>query len=313
MFASFKQDHELKVYNYSGFKPYITQIVILRDERGTIMKMENPRGMARDTEGNIYITDSYSHKLYKFDMSGQLIKSTKTCGKNFGELHCPKGIMFIDNCIFVCDLFNQRVQCFSCADLRPIYAFYILKKSNICPFHIACGTRRSPAYLYITGTNRIYICKLSGTIEDPEKVEIICSVVEYKEKEKTRKFQRIGGIAVKEYESHSVKLIVSETFQNSVLVLELTHYDSPNEPGRHRVPELLQRFPDPDFDVNVEDHKEKKNFELDIVKNVDGNGHGDPRGDLKKPHPVVVDNDANIFLVSSDEKEKIKKIYFYSI
>ena len=260
------------------------------------MTIENPRGMATDNDGNIYITDSYSHKLHKFSKDGVHQKSTKGRGKKFGELHSPKGIVIIDiktaerndYYVFVCDLFNQRVQCFDC-DLNFLYTIYIIKKSNLCPFNITYGGRRNPKTLYITGTNRIYVCKLSGDLRKPDKAEVQCSVLQYKDGETYYKFQRIGGISVIEKEGHGVQLVVYETFQSSVLVLNLNIDETDDK--RHNTPTLLKRYPD----SSTNEPTQKAKFELPIIVETEKR-----MGNLK-PHPITVHAENTLFISTEDE------------
>ena len=215
VFACFKQHDHVKVYDYSNDTPELKREVFFKNEDKSDMIIENPRGMDVDSDGNIYVADSNSHKLYKFGGDGILKQSVGGCGKGFTELHNPKGVVIADKHVFVCDLFNQRVQCFKCDDLDPVYSIYILKESNICPFHIACDTYTR---LYITATNRIYICQLEGNIRNPSKAELKCSIIEYEEENETgsvvrRKFQRIGGIAVKAEGEQKVILVATEIFR----------------------------------------------------------------------------------------------------
>ena len=302
--ACYKQHHELKVHEHHGEK--VSTIPLQYYSIGHIVTIENPRGMATDDEGNIYITDSQSHKLHKFNKDGIHQGSTKGCGKNFGELHSPKGVAIVDSYVFVCDLFNQRVQCFNC-DLHSLYAIYILKKSNLCPINITCGGRRNPTTLYITGTNRIYVCELSGDLRKPDKAEVRCSVLQYKDGETDYKFQRIGGISVIEKEGQCVQLIISETFQNSVLVLNLNHEET--DGNNHNTPTLHRRYPDSHPKTCTDEPTQQTKVEFPIVmshgENADSMSHGenaDPKETiLRKPHPVTVHG--NTILVSTDDDE----------
>ena len=311
VFACSKQHHVIKVYECSDDIKE-TYTIPLKDKKNFDLTVGNPRGVAIDEDGNIYITDSYLHKLYKFNKKGKLEKSTKVCGKDFGELHSPKGIAIAEDLLFVCDLLNQRVQCFRCKDLEPVYAIYILKKSNICPFHITCGNRENPKTLYITGTNRIYICELSGRIEKPDKAVLKCSVLKYKENGQERKLQRIGGIAVKDdYTDDIVTIVVTETFQDSVLILRLDHRET-DEAHRHNVPNLVQRYPGHSPVVDEQQQEHAREFEFDIVhKKTLEVVVSSFEGNIKKPHPVVICD--NFVITSTDFNVEKKPLLKYEL
>lgn len=304
IFACFKHHHQLKVYTYNKDEPVLKEEICLK-EKGKDIIINNPRGMAVDDE-YIYITDSYSHKLYKFTRKGKLIKSVGGCGKRIGELHGPKDITIVGSYIFVCDLFNQRVQCFN-KELDATYAMYNLKESHIFPIHITSVS----THLYIAGTNRIYVCSLTGPLRKP-KVGVVYSVTQYKpEGQPEKEFERIGGIAVKKYKPDEVLLLVTETFQNSVLVLSL----NTQQAERDNTPLLIgiHYGIDNEKEPSVEQQTHESNEEFIFVHKdqqlSSENKNEDEGGEIKfkKPHPIVIYN--KNFVTSTDsKKEKIVSI-----
>ena len=307
----FKQHCEIQKYKYDNNDAKLNETIKLKNESAGYMTIENPRGMATDSSKKIYITDSHSHKLFKFNEQGQLIKCTRGCGNNFGDLHEPKGIVIIKDCVFVCDLLNQRVQCFD-QDLNPLYVIYILQ--SICPFHITCGREINPTRLYISGTNIIYICELSGDLTKPTELTAKerCSMSKYSKNKCIYPFQRIGGLAVKESDNDKVQLFVSETFDNSVLVLNV---DIPPEKNEC-TPELSSKYPTTGMHKPTERESFKIVVATDSPMELEGERQGTKNATatgsptepqerkLKKPHPIAVDG--NILIVSTDEKEKVK-------
>ena len=71
----------------------------------------DPRGVAVDEDGNIYVTDGESHRLSKFNSDGKLVKTVGGEGGRTGQFRFPWGIALSkDNKLFVCDSNNHRIQ-----------------------------------------------------------------------------------------------------------------------------------------------------------------------------------------------------------
>ena len=94
------------------------------DKRGnidTIGKIERPRGVAADQEGNVYITDSYSDCIYKMDSEGTLSLFAGCEGRDDGDhidgpaaaatFYSPSGIV-VDSAgnIFIADSGNNCIR-----------------------------------------------------------------------------------------------------------------------------------------------------------------------------------------------------------
>ena len=83
----------------------------------------NPLGVAIDEDSNIYVTDTKSHRLSKFNSNGKLVKSVGGEGGKTGQFHFPCDIALSqDNKLFVCDSLNQRIQVFD-TNLKSVFCF----------------------------------------------------------------------------------------------------------------------------------------------------------------------------------------------
>ena len=100
-----------------------------------------PTGIARDNEGNIYVTDC-GKSLFKFNKDGNLLKVIKA---NTSKLSGPGGVRVVGEYVYVCDRSNNRIAVFS-RELESIRYFEGLK----CPQDIQQDQRGD---LYITDTN----------------------------------------------------------------------------------------------------------------------------------------------------------------
>jgi hypothetical protein len=298
VFVCFKQHHQVKVYTWgpNERKPTLKRKINLKSRYKWDMIIDNPRGMVIDENGKIIISDSYTHKLYMFDKNGVFLGDIGGCGEKIGKLHNPKGIAEINNHILVCDLFNQRVHVFKFDEtgFEPVNVIRRPQESNIWPCHIACGKNfDNNAYLYITGTNRIYVCQLSGAIENP-KVVLKCTITKYKTSDGIgHKFHRIGGIAVEEDRMKGkATLVVTETFRNTVLVLKLTF-----DENRYNIPELIDGHPGDD----TKEYEETEIFHIDFFSK-QGSNKDNVNSMLKKPHPVVLLEKG--YITSTDDKDE---------
>ena len=73
-----------------------------------------PRSIDLDSEGNIYASDDYLHRISVFDKDGGFLSSWGNAGSGEGELDGPSGIALdADDNIFVVDSANNRVQKFT--------------------------------------------------------------------------------------------------------------------------------------------------------------------------------------------------------
>jgi sugar lactone lactonase YvrE len=73
--------------------------------------MFRPKGVAEDSEGDIYIVDGLLGMVQIFNREGQLLYYFGQKGTGLGQFELPAGL-FIDrdDRIFVVDSFNRRIQ-----------------------------------------------------------------------------------------------------------------------------------------------------------------------------------------------------------
>lgn len=69
-----------------------------------------PKGVSVDSDGNIYVVESYFDHLLVFDRSGQFLMAIGGLGKDVGQFYLPAGVWTdAHNRVFVADMFNGRV------------------------------------------------------------------------------------------------------------------------------------------------------------------------------------------------------------
>jgi sugar lactone lactonase YvrE len=81
---------------------------------GTSSGMNNPRGVAVDKDGIIFVVDMIDHQMLKFSKDGDLMSRMggKMSSKE-GSFSFPNGIFIGENgYIYVTDRMNQRIQLF---------------------------------------------------------------------------------------------------------------------------------------------------------------------------------------------------------
>lgn len=78
-----------------------------------IGNMVRPKGVAADSEGNIYVIESFHDYLLIYNSSGEFLMSIGGVGTDPGKFHLPSGV-WVDarNRIFVADTLNSRVSVF---------------------------------------------------------------------------------------------------------------------------------------------------------------------------------------------------------
>jgi sugar lactone lactonase YvrE len=72
-----------------------------------------PKGVASDSDGNIYVVDALFDNIQMFDARGRLLMAFGGHGSDIGAFHLPTGIHIDgDDTIYVSDSSNQRIQVF---------------------------------------------------------------------------------------------------------------------------------------------------------------------------------------------------------
>jgi len=73
----------------------------------------NPKGIAVDSDGHIYVTDAAFSNFQIFDQEGRILLFVGELGAWPGYLHLPGGIAIDENDrIYVADQLNARVEVF---------------------------------------------------------------------------------------------------------------------------------------------------------------------------------------------------------
>ncbi len=76
-------------------------------------QFNNPRGLAVDRQGFVYVTDSGNHRIQKFDLEGNYLLSWGGQGNAPGQFQEPWGLAVDEEGrVYVADLWNHRIQVF---------------------------------------------------------------------------------------------------------------------------------------------------------------------------------------------------------
>lgn len=76
-------------------------------------EFNQPRGIALDQTGNIYVADKNNHRIQIFDQNGGFLDSFGNFGSNNGQFNNPRGIALdLTGNIYVVDTDNNRIQVF---------------------------------------------------------------------------------------------------------------------------------------------------------------------------------------------------------
>ena len=79
-----------------------------------------PKGIAADTDGNLYIADALFGIVQVFDPDGRLLYYFGSTGIRPGQFQLPSGISITNrNIIYVADSLNHRVEVFRYTRLAP--------------------------------------------------------------------------------------------------------------------------------------------------------------------------------------------------
>ena len=70
------------------------------------------KGVAMDSDGNIYVADALANRIQIFSQSGDFLLEFGQTGSKPGEFNMPTGLAIWDDRIYVADSYNQRVQVF---------------------------------------------------------------------------------------------------------------------------------------------------------------------------------------------------------
>jgi secreted PhoX family phosphatase len=76
-------------------------------------QLSNPQGVAIDSSGNVYVADTWNHRIQKFTSSGGFITKWGSLGSSDGQFSNPQG-MAVDaqGNVYIADRNNNRIQKF---------------------------------------------------------------------------------------------------------------------------------------------------------------------------------------------------------
>jgi len=107
-----------------------------------------PTNVAVDSDGNLYVSDTYNNRIEIFDADGNFIRQFGKAGDRPGTFMRPKGIAIdVDGHVWVADAVQDRVQCFTPEGDLLIW----MGGHGTLP-----GQFRTLAGLYIDKNNRIF-------------------------------------------------------------------------------------------------------------------------------------------------------------
>ena len=76
-------------------------------------ELYDPRGIAVDTNGMVYVSELGNHRISVFTSEGHYVTSFGEKGKGQGQFKFPSGLAVDNNgVVYVCDYNNNSVQVF---------------------------------------------------------------------------------------------------------------------------------------------------------------------------------------------------------
>jgi uncharacterized protein (TIGR03663 family) len=112
-----------------------------------------PRGLAADARGNLYVADTKNSRVQVFDGNGQFVREFGSKGPGEGQFNEPCGLAAEPQGeIWVADTWNQRIAHFS-AEGKPLGSFVDTEKAFFGPRAVIVS--RNFLYVADTGNKRI--------------------------------------------------------------------------------------------------------------------------------------------------------------
>jgi len=150
-------NHRVQVYDstlsLAGYKATLGETGVSGSDA---THFKNPRDVAVDASGNIYVADQDNHRVQKCTLSGNsgtcttFVGETGISGNDFGHLGAPAGIV-VDGAgrVYVADRWNNRIQVF---DSSGAYLTSIGQSSGN-----RTGQLRSPSGITLDSAGNIYV------------------------------------------------------------------------------------------------------------------------------------------------------------
>ena len=108
LYVTDTMNNRVQIFPLVGGEPQIV------GQRGLYFgNLVRPKGVAADSENNIYIVESYYDNLLIFNESGEFLMPIGGVGQSTGKFYLPSGV-WVDpfNRVFVADTFNGRITIF---------------------------------------------------------------------------------------------------------------------------------------------------------------------------------------------------------
>jgi DNA-binding beta-propeller fold protein YncE/cytochrome c-type biogenesis protein CcmH/NrfG len=94
-------------------KVFRTSLIIGQEGKGE-GELQQPNGIAIDKEGNVYVADTFNHRIQVFTPEGDFLRQFGGEGAQAGSFRFPKAVAFDEaGFLFVADTGNHRVQKFT--------------------------------------------------------------------------------------------------------------------------------------------------------------------------------------------------------
>ena len=173
----------------------------LGDEKCNI-KFTYPRAITTDSQGNIYIVDSFKDKIYQFNKYCIFIKAFGSSGSGQGQLINPTDISkFPNDYLIIADNGNKRLQVYS-----PRGHFTGIFPTRSKPLHVMCDSKFNVA-----------VATVDFVVEVYDKDQRFVSEFQYN-KPFTTAMPPVGRPAVL---LHDGKIVICDPSSNQVRVFNL--------------------------------------------------------------------------------------------
>ena len=140
--------------DYSGGSATVVPPARVLGEPGSAPgQFSEPRGLAADPRGNLYVADTKNNRIQVFDNEGKFVRSFGSAGSGDGQLKEPGGVALdSDGSLIVADTWNHRIARFG-ADGTWLGAFVDDLRGFFGPRAVVIA--RDSVYVADTGNKRI--------------------------------------------------------------------------------------------------------------------------------------------------------------